>query len=163
MTPEESALKINIRVMTLDDLPQVIAIDKASFNLPWPERSFRYELTQNPNAFCWVAEVEETGECLNIAGMIVTWLVIDEVHIGTIAIHSDYRRRGLAQKLLAHALLACRARGASSVFLEVRRGNLAAQDGVGERRRYYHDNGEDALLLGLNGLDVKRLQLLSGG
>jgi ribosomal-protein-alanine N-acetyltransferase len=171
MIAAETPLNVTIRAMVLDDLPQVIAIDRASFSLPWPERSFRYELTQNPNALSWVAELGDAGQNPVIAGMIVTWLIIDEIHIGTIAIHPDYRRRGLAQKLLAHALLAGRARGASSAFLEVRRGNLAAQvlyqrfgfDVVGERRHYYHDNGEDALILGLNGLDTKRLQQFSGG
>ena len=42
--------------MTLDDLEQVVAIDQISFSLPWPERSFHFELTDNPASRCWVAE-----------------------------------------------------------------------------------------------------------
>ena len=47
---------MNIRRMTLEDLEQVVAIDKASFSLPWPERSFRFEITDNPASRAWVAE-----------------------------------------------------------------------------------------------------------
>jgi ribosomal-protein-alanine N-acetyltransferase len=172
MIPVEPPFELVNRQMTLDDLADVVALDALSFSLPWPERSFRYELTQNPNASAWVAEVVvPDGGSLQIAGMIVVWLIIDEAHIGTIAVHPDYRRKGIGHKLLAHALLACHARGAMAAFLEVRRGNLAAQalyyrfgfEVIGERRRYYHDNGEDALLMGLSELNKDRLKLCYGG
>jgi ribosomal-protein-alanine N-acetyltransferase len=172
MIPVDSLHEVYIRAMTLDDLADVVAIDSISFNLPWPERSFRYELTQNPNASSWVAEVaaSEAGD-RRIAGMIVAWLIIDEAHIGTIAVHPDFRRKGIGQKLLAHSLLFCRARGAATAFLEVRRSNQAAQalyqrfgfEVIGERRRYYHDNSEDALLMGLTELNEDRLHLWYGG
>jgi [ribosomal protein S18]-alanine N-acetyltransferase len=171
MTPSDPLLAVNIRPMTLDDLADVVALDAISFNLPWPERSFRYELTQNPNASAWVAEVTAADGSQRIAGMIVVWLIIDEAHIGTIAVHPDFRHRGIGQKLLAHTLLVCHARGALSAFLEVRRSNLGAQalyrrfgfEVIGERRRYYHDNGEDALLMGLTGLNEEHLHLWYGG
>jgi ribosomal-protein-alanine N-acetyltransferase len=161
MIPGEPPLKINIRSTTEQDIPQVVAIDNLSFSLPWPERSFRYELTQNPSVLSWVVEVE--GRV--IVAMIVTWFIVDEVHIGTIAVHPDYRRRGIAQKLLAHTLVECRTRGAASAYLEVRRSNLAAQalylrfgfEITGVRRHYYQDNGEDALLMGLYDLNEDRL------
>ena len=44
---------LKIRQMTLDDLEQVIAIDQISFSLPWPARSFQFELTDNPASRCW--------------------------------------------------------------------------------------------------------------
>jgi len=168
MNPGEPALKINIRSTTVEDIPQVVAIDGMSFSLPWPERSFRYELTQNPSVLSWVVEVEQAERSRVIVAMIVTWFIVDEVHIGTIAVHPDYRRKGIAQKLLAHTLLECRARGAVTAYLEVRRSNLAAQalytrfgfETTSERRHYYQDNGEDALLMGLYDLDEDRLKLL---
>ena len=172
MIPAELPFKMTIRQMTLEDLADVVALDALSFNLPWPERSFRYELTQNQNASAWVSEVTAPdGSHRQIAGMIVVWLIIDEAHIGTIAVHPNYRRKGIGQKLLAHALLSCHTRGAISAFLEVRRGNLAAQalyfrfgfEVIGERRRYYHDNGEDALLMGLSKLNDDQLKLWYGG
>jgi len=96
----------------------------------------------------------------------VLWLIIDEAHIGTIAVHPDFRRLGLGQMLLAHALLRAAGEGVTRVFLEVRRGNISAQmmyqkfgfilDGV--RPRYYQDTGEDAFLLSLSGLQEANIQ-----
>jgi len=149
-------MNCNIRRMTLADLDQVIAIDQASFSLPWPERSFRFEVTDNPASRAWVAELEE-----KIIGMIVSWMFVDEVHIATIATHPDYLRQGIASQLLAHTLRHVRDEGAKSAFLEVRAGNTAAQamyrnlgfEESGRRPRYYKDNGEDAILMTLNALD----------
>lgn len=158
--------KVSYRPMALEDVEVVHRLDEQSFNLPWPERSFRYELTQNPNAMCWVAEVETAEATRVIAGMVVVWLIVDEVHIGTVAVNSAYRRQGIGRQLVARSLLAGALKGARMGFLEVRRGNLAAQtlylqmgfEMVGERRRYYHDNDEDALLMTLNNLDQVTLR-----
>ena len=49
-------MNISIRLMTLDDVEQIVAIDQASFSLPWPEKSFRFEVTDNPASRAWVAE-----------------------------------------------------------------------------------------------------------
>jgi len=160
--------KVRYRSMALEDVEAVHQLDLLSFNLPWPERSYRYEITQNPNAMAWVAEVDGGGAQPVIAGMIVVWLIIDEVHIGTIAVHPDYRRQGIGRQLVARSLLACILKGAKNAFLEVRRGNLAAQtlyqqmgfEVVGERRRYYHDNNEDALLMTLEKLNPDTLRSL---
>ncbi len=141
--------------MQLDDLDQVVAIDQASFSLPWPARSFRYEITDNPAARCWVAE--QDGQ---VIGMLVLWLIVDEAHIATLATHPDHRRQGIAGGLLRQALRSAVEEGARSSFLEVRAGNLAAQAMYvkygfvedGRRPRYYKDNAEDAILMSLKGL-----------
>ena len=88
-----------IRRMTLNDLPAVMELDQISFTMPWPERSFHFELTDNPASRCWVYELDG-----KIAGMIVAWLLVDEAHIATIATHPEYRRQGIAKKLLTYAL-----------------------------------------------------------
>ena len=49
---------------------------------PEPERSFRYELTQNPSVLSWVVEVEQAERNRVIVAMIVTWFIVDEVHLG---------------------------------------------------------------------------------
>ena len=54
-------MNLYIRKMTLEDIPAVIELDQKSFSLPWPERSFRFELTDNPASRCWVAEVDGSG------------------------------------------------------------------------------------------------------
>ncbi len=150
--------EIRLRPMRLEDVEQVYAIDVASFSLPWSERSYRYELTENQqNSALWVAEAAgPTGE-LQVVGMVVTWIILDEAHIATIATHPDYRRRGVARRLLVQTLEVARDRGAHLVMLEVRRSNLAAQKLyesfgftiAGVRPRYYVDNMEDALLMDL--------------
>ena len=153
-------MNVMIRKMTLDDIEQVVAIDRVSFSLPWPERSFRFELTDNPASRCWVAELDG-----RIVGMIVVWLIVDEVHVATIATHPDFRRQGIAKNLLSHTLQHLSSEGAQSSFLEVRASNLAAQEMYrkfgyeesGVRRRYYRDNDEDALLMTLESLDVEKL------
>ena len=154
-------MKIIIRKMTRDDIEQVLAIDRVSFSLPWPERSFRFELTDNPASRCWVAEMDG-----KLVGMIVAWLIVSEVHVATLATHPDFRRQGIAKKLLAYALRELRNEGAQSSFLEVRASNFAAQEMYrkfgyeesGVRPRYYRDNDEDALLMTLESLDVERLK-----
>jgi len=149
-------MNFNIRRMTLADIDQVVAIDQASFSLPWPERSFRFEVTDNPASRAWVAELDG-----KIIGMIVSWMFVDEAHIATIATHPDYRRQGIANQLLIHSLHYVLSEGAKSSFLEVRASNTAAQamyrklgfEESGRRPRYYKDNGEDAILMTLNALD----------
>lgn len=149
-------MNMEIRRMTLEDLPAVVALDTLSFTLPWPERSFRFELTDNPASRCWVAELDD-----RIVGMIVAWLLVDEAHIATLATHPEHRRQGIARNLLTYALRYMSKEGAVTSFLEVRESNLAAREmyrrfgyeEVGRRKRYYKDNGEDAILMTLNGLE----------
>ncbi len=153
-------MKFAIRKMTLEDVPSVIDLDQKSFSLPWPERSFRFELTANPASRCWVAEFDG-----KIVGMIVVWLIIDEAHVATLATHPDFRRQGIAKKLLSHALRLMMDEGAHSSFLEVRESNFAAQEMYrkfgyeesGRRPHYYRDNDEDAILMNLASLNAERL------
>ena len=158
----------SIRRMKLEDVEQVHQLDVISFSLPWPERSFRYELTENPSSRMWVAE--STGEPLTrVIGMLGLWLIVDEVHIGTLAVHPEFRRQGIAQKLLITSLVdACR-EGAKKAYLEVRKGNLAAQELytkfgfkiTGIRPRYYSNNGEDALMMTLDPMRKNDLEEFS--
>ncbi len=146
-----------IRKMRLEDLPEVVAIDQMSFSLPWPEQTYRYEVTANPIARCFVAEAE-AGQ---IAAMIVSWAVVDELHIATFATHCNYRHQGIGSLLLSEALADGRHLGMRRAFLEVRAGNEAAQrmyrkfgfEATGRRPRYYRDNDEDAILMTLEPLE----------
>jgi len=145
----------------LEDVPAVVELDKLSFSLPWPERSFRFELTENPASRGWVVELDG-----KIVAMLVAWLLVDEAHIATIATHPNAQRQGIGKKLLAHALHYMMIEGAVSSFLEVRAGNIAAQEMYrkfgykvsGHRKRYYKDNDEDAILMTLESLNVEKLE-----
>jgi ribosomal-protein-alanine N-acetyltransferase len=148
-------VSVAIRRMTLEDVPVVHTIDLLSFSLPWPENSFRFELTGNPASRSWVAESDG-----RLAAMLVLWLVIDEAHIATIATHPDFRRKGIGEQLMIAALQSAKAEGAMRAFLEVRSGNAVAQAMykkygfivAGVRLRYYKDNNEDAILMNLEDL-----------
>jgi ribosomal-protein-alanine N-acetyltransferase len=148
--------------MTIEDVPVAHEIDKSSFTLPWPERSLRFEVSNNPVARCWVAELDG-----RVVGMLVLWMIIDEAHIATLAIHPDFRRQGIAEQLLVTALEKANEEGAQSALLEVRAGNEAAQalyqkygfEVVGRRERYYKDNNEDAVLMTLKRLPTTLLPI----
>lgn len=148
-------MNFHVRRMAVEDVPAVTQLDRISFTLPWTERSFHFEVTSNPASRCWVAE---SGGVL--AGVVVAWLLVDEVHIATIATHPDFRRQGIAQALLEHVLKLGAEEGAISSFLEVRESNSAAQalyrkfgyEETGRRLRYYKDNGENAILMTLENL-----------
>jgi [ribosomal protein S18]-alanine N-acetyltransferase len=138
--------------MREDDLPAVMEIEHLSFTLEWSENAYRYELT-NPLAYPMIAEING-----KVAGVLVAWLVVDEVQIATIATHPDFRRRGVARALLVYIFDEARQQKMKQAFLEVRRGNLGAQAlyqqlgfyQIGVRRRYYQDNHEDAFVLALD-------------
>jgi len=153
-------MSLIFRKMTVEDVPVAHEIDRLSFTLPWPERSLRFEVTDNPAARCWVAELDG-----HIVGMLILWVIIDEAHIATLATHHEFRRQGIAKQLLVMALDSAYEEGARSALLEVRAGNEAAQsmyrkfgfEVVGRREHYYKDNSEDAVLMTLRRLPIEPL------
>ena len=71
---------------------------------------------------------DPSGARAKMVGMIVIWVILDEAHVATIAIHPDYRGQGIGRRLLASGLQAAYQRGARLAYLEVRRGNTVAQN-----------------------------------
>ena len=87
------------RPMKLEDIPRVHEIDVLSFSLPWPEKSYLFELTENPSTLALVAEIISHAMPNRLSsGWSVVWIVVDEAHIATIAIHPDYRGNGYREK-----------------------------------------------------------------
>jgi ribosomal-protein-alanine N-acetyltransferase len=148
-----------VRNMTPDDLPVVLMIDRLSFPLPWPERSYRFELTKNPASHLMVAELDDANP-QTVIGFIGCWKVADEVHISTLAVHPDHRRQGVGERLLQEMLDWAVNNRVKMATLEVRVSNQAAINlyrkhgfNIEDRKAgYYHDNNEDALLMVLRGL-----------
>jgi ribosomal-protein-alanine N-acetyltransferase len=136
--------------MQIADLPAVHAIEKASFDTPWPTDAYRNEIETNRLATYLVARVE--GEVAAFGGM---WLMVDEGHIITFAVHPAWRRQHIGGRLLLAFMDLASQRGAHEATLEVRLSNLPARRlyekfgfrPVGLRPRYYSDNGEDALIM----------------
>jgi ribosomal-protein-alanine N-acetyltransferase len=159
-----------VRRMTEEDVLVVHALDVASFNLPWPLSAYQFEVSRNPDSLPLVIEVKDDQGNWRIAGVMVIWLILDEAHIGTIAIDAEYRRKGLARRLLGEGLMISHTKGAVAAYLEVRRGNIGAQELYrqfgftieGVRPGYYKDNHEDALLLTLKPLIANQIESLIG-
>jgi ribosomal-protein-alanine N-acetyltransferase len=140
--------RVRIRRLTYPDLPQVIAIERRAFPTPWSLAMFVLELSKS------------SGVCLAAVsgGRLVGYLICSRYetvwHVMNVAVDPDHRRRGVASALLAE--LYTRVGEEHARFtLEVRRTNLGAihlyeREGfraAGLRRRYYQDNGEDALVM----------------
>ena len=146
--------------MRAEDLDEVLAIERASFTMPWSRGAFLYEMQQNRVARCWVAR----DETLRVSGYLCLWEVADEIHITNVAVRPDLRRQGIARSLLRTVLDDARERRFKLVVLEVRPSNQHAVTlyesfgfrVVGRRRGYYYDTGEDALVMevGLRGEPV---------
>ena len=132
------------------DLDAVLAIERASFSMPWSRGAFLYEMQQNRVARCLV--MRDDGR---VVGYLCLWEVADEVHIMNVAVQPDARRLGIARTLLAGVIEDARRRRLRIVVLEVRPSNagalgLYASFGfrvVGRRQGYYYDSGEDALVM----------------
>jgi ribosomal-protein-alanine N-acetyltransferase len=141
------------RWMQVDDIAQVMPIERASFPSPWPASAYRYELERNNLChYLVLCAAAGEGQVLAYGGF---WLILDEAHISTIAVHPDWRGRGLGEMLLLALIETALLKGAGELTLEVRVSNLVAQhmyrklgfQQVGVRKGYYSDNKEDALIM----------------
>jgi ribosomal-protein-alanine N-acetyltransferase len=167
-TPPIEIHELRYRPMNLEDIPRVHEIDTLSFSLPWPEKSYHFELTENPSTLALVVEIMPKDCQPVIIGMSVVWIIIDEAHIATIAIHPEYRGYGYGKKLLVETLRQSIQRGAHMATLEVRTSNLTAEQLyrsfgftiVGRRSHYYRDNNEDALIMTVAPLGTQYLSFL---
>jgi len=136
-------------------------IERASFTTPWPPHAYRSELESNHLATYLV--VRAGNVVVAYAGM---WLMVDEAHITTFAVHPSWRRRRVGERLLVALLDLAIARRAREATLEVRLSNLAARRlyekygfrPVGLRPRYYSDDGEDALIMTTEAFDDARFR-----
>jgi len=143
------AIGASYRPMTLADLDEVMAIERASFAYPWSPRFFLQEF-QVECARSIVVEIDG-----KIVGYVLFWLLPDGVDIHNLAVRSEYRRRGIGRILLQQVIFEALRRSSTRVTLEVRKSNLAAQKlyesagfvVTGIRRAYYSDDGEDALTM----------------
>lgn len=138
-----------VRQLVYGDLPSVLAIERRSFTTPWSLAMFVLELSK-PGGICLAIT---SGE--RLAGYLVCSRYADVWHLMNIAVSPEHRRRGVATELMDR--LFAEAGPEARFTLEVRtsnRGAIAMYERfgfrpAGHRRRYYHDNGEDALIMWL--------------
>jgi ribosomal-protein-alanine N-acetyltransferase len=156
-TVNEQSLPFRIEPMKPADIPQVMAIEQAAYTMRWPRKAYDYELQQNELAHYFVlrpaaSDLSAKPEPIGLGGF---WLMADEAHLNTLAVHPAWRRLGLGEWILLTLLEQAQALGATVATLEVRPSNQAALSlyqkynfqEVGRRPGYYSDNGEDALIL----------------
>jgi [ribosomal protein S18]-alanine N-acetyltransferase len=149
MEAPTEAGSLKIRRLAYGDLPSVISIERRAFPTPWSLAMFVLELSK-PSGICLAAEDEH-----GLVGYLVCARYDEVWHLMNVAVSAEQRRRGVASELIDR--LFEEAGEASRFTLEVRVSNLAAiamYEGIGfrsagRRRRYYHDNGEDALIMWL--------------
>lgn len=165
------------RPMRVADTPQVSAIEQQSFPAPRTEEFYVRELTQNNYAHYWVLAIaphyappSAAPATAAVDEIVVAyggyWALGDEAHVVSIAVDPAWRRQRLGEWLLWEMISAAATRQVTAMTLEVRAPNRGAAAlyekigfrEVGLRKRYYRDNGNDARLYTLFGLDQAQLQ-----
>ena len=138
-----------ITEMNATHVPQVAELEKICFADPWSEKSVASEL-DNKWALWFVALEED-----KVAGYIGSQTSIDETDVMNVAVHPDFRRRGIAESLIIRLVDELKMRGSHALMLEVRASNTPAIAlyeklgfrQVGCRKNYYRNPKEDALIL----------------
>ena len=140
---------IRLEQMTDAHVAQIAQLEKQCFSDPWSEKSVASEL--NNRLSLWLVALDGA----TVAGYIGSQSVGDEADMMNVAVHPDYRRRGIARELVMGLVAALGEKGVHSLALEVRASNAPAialyeQLGftqVGRRPNYYRNPKEDALIL----------------
>ena len=148
--PSEVTAEVEVRRLAYSDLPGVIAIERRSFPTPWSLAMFVLELSK-PSGICLAAQLGD-----ELLGYVICSRYDQVWHLMNIAVAPERQRRGIASALIGRLLERTGEQG--RITLEVRRSNVAAVAlyerhgfrSAGLRRRYYQDNGEDALIMWLD-------------
>ncbi len=146
------------RVSDEHDLDAIVALEHESFTNPWSRETLLWELQHSDVTFIYALRLDD-GQ---VAAFCVCWMLFDELHINTVAVAREHRRRGLATALLRYIFAEAAARGVQRATLEVRASNSAAiqlYERLGfhttaRRSRYYANPEEDALILWRDGLNA---------
>jgi len=142
-------MSVKLSIMTKEDLSGVLEVSSLSLKESWNIDSYSSELS-NPLAKYLIAKVNN-----QIVGFAGVWVIIDEGHITNIAVHPNFREKGIGTTLLQSLIDHLEDWGCNSLTLEVRSSNDAAkglykkfgflEEGI--RKKYYNDNDEDALIM----------------
>lgn len=142
--------EITLEPLVDSHLDDVLGIERELFPAPWTEAMFRQEVEEKWLSRSFVALLDG-----KIVGYVISWFLRGEVHVLNLAVAKACQRRGIARRMLAAILDAAKDEACHLVTLEVRVSNDPAKflymsmgfAPVGIRRRYYHDNDEDALVM----------------
>ena len=140
---------MTITEMNATHVTQVAVLEQICFADPWSEKSVASEL-DNRWAL-WLVAMEEN----RVVGYIGSQTSIDETDVMNVAVHPDFRRRGIAESLIIRLVEELKTMGSHALMLEVRASNAPAIalyeklefSQVGCRKNYYRNPKEDALIL----------------
>ncbi|WP_066505781.1 ribosomal protein S18-alanine N-acetyltransferase [Abyssisolibacter fermentans] len=144
---------ILVRQMNINDIDLVCDIEVKSFSTPWSKNAFVDEIESNKLSDYLVVEYQ--GKVVGYGGM---WLILDEAHITNIAIHPNFRGKGLGNYIVEGIINRCREKNILKITLEVRESNHTAIalykkygfEECGKRLGYYSDTNEDAIIMWKN-------------
>lgn len=133
--------------MTVEDIDQVARVEEECFPRPWNEEALYRDYSQNPSSYFYVME-----DGNSILGHVGLWRRRDHVHVTTLAVRTNHRRKGVGTALLSRVREEFPDR---DITLEVRKSNSSAQEFykqvgfrvTGRRPDYYTNNGEDAIVM----------------
>lgn len=142
--------EFKIRRANLSDAEILARLEELCFPNPWPLEDIRDEISVNPLARYYVAEMGGV-----VRGYLGVWFIYPEAHITNMGVHPDFRRRGIASKLIETLFAEGNAEEVFGYTLEVRPSNKAALEMyqglgfevAGRRAGYYQNDGEDALIM----------------
>lgn len=140
---------VELRDMSMADIRSVVAIERASYTMPWSEATFRGLLRRRD------AEMITADASGAVVGYAAFWCVVDQGELGNVAVIDGWRGAGIGARLVEEVLRRAARRGVREVFLEVRPSNTIARRlydhlgfrPVGRRRNYYQRPVEDAIVL----------------
>jgi [ribosomal protein S18]-alanine N-acetyltransferase len=143
------------RAQATEPLDRVAGLQHQSFTSPWSADAIGWELRETDVARLYVLELADDDGGDQLLAYCACWIIFDELHINSLAVAPDARRRGHARRLLNHVFREAVREGATSATLEVRRSNVAALglyehlgfQVEGTRTNYYQKPREDALVL----------------
>ncbi len=146
--------RLTIAPMTANDIRSVMRIETLSFATSWPPSALASELSDNKLAHYFVGRIDDAlpDEIVVYGGI---WVILEDSHVTTIAVHPERRGQRYGEAMLVHLLHEAIERGASWITLEARESNAIAQNLyrkygftiVSTRRAYYSDNGENAVVM----------------
>ena len=148
---------ISLRPMATADLPEVLSLQELSFANPWNEDMLQKELTHEWSTVL-LAEGPDDAGAVRIQGILIFWIVHDEIHVLNVATAPHARLKGIARGLLETSFARGKQKGCVLATLEVRRSNTPAIQlyqrlgfrTVGVRTNYYVEEHEDALVMVLD-------------
>ena len=150
MAVERSPSPIVLEPFADEHVAGVLKVERECFPAPWTEAMFRQEVEEK-----WLSRSFVALQKDEVIGYVIAWFLRGEVHILNLAVAKSQQRRGIGRRMLAHVVDLADSEHCHMITLEVRVTNEPAKllylsmgfAPVGIRRRYYHDNNEDAIVM----------------